>query len=112
QQIAGTTRPWIYASGYRGIRSVKLRLDQQQPIISQTSKQPVISQTSKQPVKANGVLQDDEWPKSQGRLLPVHNRQNLGAPNRQLIDPAGWQTEWFVKHEPEHLCVAFLLPNK
>ncbi len=102
--VHNTKRPWLYASGYRGIRRVTITLDQQQPIVSkQLDSSPQI----------DGRLSSDEWPeRPQASLRPVHDRQSRGAPNRRLVDPDQWKFHVRLTHDNTHLYVSFHQPNR
>ncbi|QDU97123.1 Serine/threonine-protein kinase AfsK [Lignipirellula cremea] len=102
--VQNTDQPWIYSSGYRGLRRVTIDLDQQQPLIS-------VAQPASPIV--DGQMAEGEWiATAQASLLPLQNRQNRGAPNRALIDPADWTPEVRFAHDDENLYVAFHQANR
>lgn len=102
--IRNTERPWIYTTGYRGLRKVTISLDQQQPLVSQRLT------TSPQ---IDGQLAEGEWPvEPQASLQPVQNRQSRGAPNRRLIDPTQWTSFVRLGHDASYLYVSYQQPNR
>lgn len=104
RRISNTQRPWIYTTGFRGLRTVTVTLDQQQPLVARrASKPPLI----------DGRLDQDEWSKDpQASLRPVQSRQNRGAPNRQMIDPSQWSSFVRLAHDDTHLFVSYQQPNR
>ena len=77
--IAGTDRPWLYASGYRGIRRATLRLDFLKPLAAKSlDRSPML----------DGQLVGNEWP-----------------PEPQ-IKLAGAKADIFLAYDDQHLYVA------
>jgi outer membrane protein assembly factor BamB len=104
RKIHNTQRPWIYTTGYRGLRKVTIALDQQQPLVT--------NRMSKSP-QIDGRMDDKEWPSQpQASLRPVQNRQSRGAPNRRLIDPEKWSSFVRLAHDDSHLFVSYQQPNR
>lgn len=102
--VAQTDRPWIYSSGYRGVRKIEISLDQRQP---------VVAQRSQQAPQIDGQMAANEWQELPTRKLhPFDNRQNRGAPNRSMIDPSQWNAQLYLRHDDDTLYVAFHLPNQ
>ncbi len=102
--VENTKTPWVYGSGYRGLRRVTVSLDERTPFLAEDAAMPP---------KIDGQMAAGEWPtKPACKLQPFDNRQNRGAPNRQLVDPSQWNTQVFARHDNEALYVAFHLPNK
>ncbi len=81
--IQGTDRPWIYASGYRGVRKADVQLDFLKPIVSAPTTQPPA---------LNGKLDGPVW---------------QGAPQVRLPFT---RAEVFVRHDAENLYVAARRP--
>ena len=82
-EIRGTERPWLYASGYRGIRKATVSLNFLQPIVSGSlATAPVL----------NGKLDGPEWQGAAQAKLPFT------------------KTETFVRHDAENLYVAARRP--
>jgi len=93
--IAGTDRPWIYSSCYKGIRKATMKLDFVRPLTSAPTKRPV---------KADGVLDEGEWPAEPQSVLPAsttrifvsHDDDNLylAATRPAVIDRIGKAVPW------------------
>lgn len=104
RSVSETERPWIYTTGFRGIRRVSVTLDQQQPLVAQRVLQAP---------QIDGELADGEWSEEpHAALYPVQSRQNRGAPNRQMIDPAQWSSFVRLCHDETHLFVSYQQPNR
>ncbi len=83
--IAGTATPWMYASGYRGIRRATLRVNFFRPLATQALAAPP---------QVDAVLADGEWPATPQLHLP------------------GTKTDLFLAHDAAYLYVAARrLPN-
>jgi outer membrane protein assembly factor BamB len=82
-RIEGTTRPWIYGSGIRGIRKAAFKLDLRQPLAtSATSKPPTL----------DGTIAPSEWGEKANSTLPFT------------------KTEVFLRHDDRNLYVAMKRP--
>ncbi len=81
--IAGTGRPWIYASNYRGIRKATLQL---------SFLQPLASRACDAPPAVDGATADAAW---------------AGGPQARLPFT---QTDVFLRHDSGHLYVAARRP--
>lgn len=92
--ITGTDRPWIYASGIRGISKAKVKLDFLQPVVSaKVDKMPAI----------NAKLDGDEWKIASSRLpftktdiFVRHDADNLYIIARRpsVVDRLGKLVRW------------------
>jgi hypothetical protein len=99
--IAGTDRPWIYASCYRGIRKATMKLDFVRPLTSVPAQRRA---------KVDGVLDEGEWPAEPQSVLPVsttkvfmsHDGDSfyLAATRPAVIDRMGKPVAW-NKRAPE-----------
>jgi len=84
-QVANTTRPWIYASGYRGLERAELSLD---PL------RPAISLPAVRAPKIDGALDDACW----------DGREHLPFGIGNVKDRV------FLRHDAQHLYVAYRSP--
>lgn len=103
--IDNTRQPWVYTTGYQGLRKVTISLDQQQPMVS--------TLLTSSPEIDGHLTAEDNWPeRPQASLRPVQNRQNRGAPNRRMIDPEQWASFVRITHDEKHLYVSYEQPNR
>jgi len=84
-KVANTTRPWLYASGYRGLERAELSLD---PL------RPVVSLPAAQAPKIDGVLDDACWDGTEPLPFGVGNIKD----------------RFFLRHDTQNLYVAFRSP--
>lgn len=83
-EIHGTDRPWIYASGYKGIRKATVKLNFLQPVVAaKIEKAPAL----------NGKLDGPEWQNATKGKLPFT------------------KTETFVCHDDANLYIAARRPS-
>jgi outer membrane protein assembly factor BamB len=96
--IAGSDKPWVYASGYRGLKSLTLGLD-----YYQWGKQYVAMPCATAP-KIDGKLTDACWDGA-GEVFLV-NAQNWNRPvyARQISNPG--ESAW-MRHDKDNLYVAY-----
>ncbi len=96
--VSGTDRPWLYASGYSGIKKASLRLNFLKPLTTQ--------ETAQAP-KINGVMDEELWqgePQAQidfvtAKIFLRHDKSNLyvGVHRDVFIGRKGNPTRWNKK---------------
>ena len=94
-QITGTDRPWLYASGYRGIHKASLKL---------TFLQPIVTRAAEQPPALDGKLAGEAWKGEPQVKLPFtgadiyvrHDKDNLYIAARRpaVVDRLGFVSGW------------------
>jgi outer membrane protein assembly factor BamB len=96
--IGGTDQPWVYASGYRGLKSLALGLD-----YYQWDKQYVVLPCATAP-KIDGKLTDACWDAA-GEVFLVHTEaRNRPVYMHQMPNPG--ESAW-MRHDKDNLYVAY-----
>jgi len=104
--IAGAERQWIYASGYRGIKTAVVKL---------LPRGPLASRRQENPASIDGVLEEPAWAGEPTAVLPFtktkvffrHDAENLyvAASRPPVIDRRGKAAPWTRTTEGEDAAV-------
>lgn len=100
-RIAGTDRPWIYASGYRGLKKAVFKLNPT----------PVLTALARGgPIAVDGRLDEPDWSGAPQAVLPLtktdlwlrYDAEALYLATRRstAYNPQGQPTQWVVKNRP------------